>query len=685
MDNWFLGYCLNCPNGVRPGRIEVLCSLRKNSNGKYVTDRLAKEFQDEIGPSSSVFWPQSPAPPQDLTGCVVRFRATRTTEHGDLTTTRDWLRVNLRNSTWEVQRNGFKILEQGPEIQWRHEPRWVKGGATGELIYILQRASSTLIGPWKVGPAIPDNPGNRELISPRNRTFAYAIKDLPSDCIYSLKRGNGSSFDMLLYELDEVIGRAVDLATSKQLAKWLIERMNSVAKPAIERLDHDAPGWRIRIKEEIEAYGDYERQVSRERWNRIESILDDWVFEAESAEKLLQLPKFKAIVEGIAQAKIEEIVNAATGKIETEACLRAKIAVARFDREAAEAWSKVCAANEKYDEVVKDIQSRHDAVLERERALGDLKSHMEDSKARLVKDLAVYQSLMQIPSRPAVAESLATPRPVAPPEREAVTDGSNFVDSRLWPFLSCWHPGLSRSMSVILHGAVCGSKAVLIPSPAWARAYADALGTFASLTVLNVEPTWLGFGDIWRGGLGKCVESANQHKTRIELVLLRDFNRALPQCYARPLLDVIAGYCDRLPEPARGEWPSSLRLFACPAPPDEALPLTAEVLRHFAAIEPDPVASTKERPPPLIPGHVTPETWSQWLESASPAERVPAHNLFQEFGPLAFAATAESASIAKVLQACGFAEREARDAARDARISDPARYGPRQESAIGAS
>src|SRR5690606_34240598 len=96
---------------------------------------------------------------------------------------------------------------------------------------------------------------------------------------------------------DEGSGEPVDLATPKQLAEWLVQRLHATSPEIVARLDTEVVGWRGRIRDELEAYGDTERTLYRFRWQRLENALDDLAFEADSARKILQHPKFMAHVD----------------------------------------------------------------------------------------------------------------------------------------------------------------------------------------------------------------------------------------------------------------------------------------------------------------------------------------------------------------------------------------------------
>jgi hypothetical protein len=678
MDAWLLGYCLQCPDGSRFGRIAPLATLRKNAAGEFVVDRPAEELADVFGPSGLVFWPQNPAPPQDVSDCIVRFRCIPSPEHGDPETSRDWMRVlRAQNGGWDVQRHGFRLVDQGPDVQWHKDPRWIRSAAEGDRLFIRDRAGSRLIGPWRVGNEVASISGARQLLAHPlpNKAFSFPVKSLKSDSLFhdyipALRREQPLEF--LLYAPEESLGAPIDLATSKQLAKWLIERVVAAAPSLISQLDKEAQGWRGRIRDEIEGYLESDRQIFRDRWERLEGILEDLVFEAEEASRLLDDPKFQSRVDDLVRAAVEEKITAKAAEIEAAAQNATKQAIDALERQVGDVERRYVESKAKLDEVASELQARMSMLAERERAVSALSAHLDDSRERLARDIALYQSLLPGGVQPSVVSNDArTGKPPCRPLGEPIESESEFIDKRLWPIVDRWHRGQPRSMAVALHAAICGSKATLLPSPAWARAYADALGGTARLTVVNVQPAWLSFEDLWRGGLARCWERAILDPTAIELLLLRDFNRALPQCYARPILDLIAGFTEELPDPAGGVWPHNLRLLACTAASDESLPLTREVVCHFAAVQREAVVTSGRAEPPGE-GHVPFESWTRWCNPALASE--PDSELIGDFGPLARSTAAEVAAIARNLQATGMGAREAMRTARDVRVSDPTGY-----------
>src|SRR5262249_7710587 len=136
-------------------------------------------------------------------------------------------------------------------------------------------------------------------------------------------------------------------------------------------------------------------------------------------------------------------------------------------------------------------------------------------------------------NRPAPA--LPSLQPVGSP----ITSETLFLEKYLGPALARWAPFARSRVVPFLHAAVLACRWTMIPDPGWARAYFEALGGTARLTILTVEATWLRFADAWPGELEAAWQCAVSEPTVVHLICLRDLNRALPQCWARPLLDIL--------------------------------------------------------------------------------------------------------------------------------------------------
>src|SRR5262249_49776006 len=148
----------------------------------------------------------------------------------------------------------------------------------------------------------------------------------------------------------------------------------------------------------------------------------------------------------------------------------------------------------------------------------------------------------------------ATVSPTTPPIQHCRT----FLQDRLLPILAEWMPDITLPWAELLHHAIRACRWVLIPNPAWGLAYHAAMGGTATIQIVQVEPTWLCFADAWKGFVEQCWRAAYQKPESLHLLLFEDVNRALPECWARPWLDLIAGFREVLPVEEQFGWPENL-------------------------------------------------------------------------------------------------------------------------------
>lgn len=104
--------------------------------------------------------------------------------------------------------------------------------------------------------------------------------------------------------------------------------------------------------------------------------------------------------------------------------------------------------------------------------------------------------------------------------------------------------------------------------------------------IQNVEPDWLHFKDFWNNGLGSIWISAHENPDKIHFLLLEDINMSSPECYARPLLDVINGYRKIIPYGKTG-YPENLKILATKAStenPEIGLKLNKHTFKNWGAV-----------------------------------------------------------------------------------------------------
>ena len=79
--------------------------------------------------------------------------------------------------------------------------------------------------------------------------------------------------------------------------------------------------------------------------------------------------------------------------------------------------------------------------------------------------------------------------------------------------------------------------------------------------IQQIEPDWLHFSDFWKNGLGAIWKSAHDYPDKLHFLFLEDINMSSPECYARPLLDMITGIRMLIPF-GKTQYPGNLKIIA---------------------------------------------------------------------------------------------------------------------------
>ena len=108
----------------------------------------------------------------------------------------------------------------------------------------------------------------------------------------------------------------------------------------------------------------------------------------------------------------------------------------------------------------------------------------------------------------------------------------------------------------------------------------------ATYIIQNVEPDWLHFSNLWENGLGAIWQSAHENPDKLHFLILEDINMSSPECYGRPLFDMILGIRKVIPF-GKSPFPKNLRILATVASidnPEIGLPLNKATFNGWAAI-----------------------------------------------------------------------------------------------------
>lgn len=597
------------------GHIRVLARLRRRG-GVWQPD---PDFNPrDLGSTEKVFLTDASKLQKLAAGTPVRF-SIQPSSVEDLQPGHDRYVVgwNRREKQPEVEKSGAFLVLAAAHVTWRSKPRVVDYPGAPEDVKVYGREADFLIGPFNTVRG-SEGVELQILQGQGKKCFRY-----PLECVSEADRvlpvDESIAEFYLLNSLPEGDGQPVDLATGKQLAKWLLEEFREIGlSDFLRRLDQDRPGWRRELKDRCDALGDpAHRALMNERYSRFTEILEVLDFGKSQLEKLLESPHF--------EQKWEEAIETRRSELEADAKEKARSRIAVLDEDVRRREGRIAVLEQ-------ELSARRTELANLEQRTGGLIEHFRTERERLLRDFIAFEQLLRDrPRGTEIAESAPAPMRGTFPRLARFRDETSgpLVGSSLefvrGPLLARLrrhiHPAVREDLARLFHCLTLSCRAALVPDPGWTRAYVEALGEGGRGAMLQVEPHWMSFRDVWEAGLGTVWEDALANETQLHVLHLQDFDRALPECWFRPCLDLLAGLCDGLTPASQVGWPENLRIFASPAPDAAALPLSSFVVRHFAALCKRPVASEDIdilEPSFASSGGVLFAGWKSWQPNDSP-------------------------------------------------------------------
>jgi hypothetical protein len=664
MENrWFLGWVLSSPDGLKAGRVQVLASLKENSSRDYVVDRrIGEDVGIDLGKTDKVFWPQRPAS-DILPSTLVRFQCEQTNDYGsDDFPERDWWKIRQINNKWQCERFGNRVVEVDNFDFLNCDSPVLTGVNENEQVYLYDTSNKRYLGLWIVGKSIGEDRGKSIRPYPTQKDlFAFEKLKLPPGCEYVFPVNFERSpipRKYLLFRPKDSLGTRYDWYTQKQYADWCIEKLKGLAPEIFSQIAKLWPKWKEVLTDKLIELTSDQIIHNQSRWERLIRDFSYLQLESDSIRQLMTNEHFqKRIKEYIVLE--QQQASIIPSQANEDFVSRLKIQIIELQKQ-----------------LDTEKKSKADEISELNTKLGQYAEEI----LQLKKELKSVQEASSTHSESAFRYKNNNPNSEVF-EGTDLTVQNDFVEKRLWPILSQKYPnGIDKTLAKFLHAAVLGSKAILVPNPVWAKSYAEAIGPSAVFQTIHVEPIWIRFQDLWEGGLKSVWQNAHQRNDKLYFVLLRDFNRALPQYYARPLLDLIAGYSDFLEPADSTAWPNNLRLFVCPSKENESLPLTVEVLHHFSAIGRE-VGRPAIKAEILEEGYVRAKTWFNWLEEISKhlGTVLNQWNDLVEYEPITKTIQLDCKQITQVMITLRDRERDAIEYAKEIRFGIPKSYLPKSQ------
>jgi len=481
------------------------------------------------------------------------------------------------------------------------ESRPIHYGLPLDVCVYIKTKDNYYIGPWQTHK----NSEESVILKPKIRKEVYKIHVNDIDTGLIIKDyDSATGKEYLLEEPSVENATLIDASTNKQLTDWLVNCLISKAHDIFIKIDKEIPGWRQELRKAFEKLDPNE--VEYQKWDKVYNILKQIEFEHEQIVKLNTNEIFKKKYDNALiqyRSRIEEEIQEDMEKKKTDNERKIKI----YETKNAQLKKEI----EKTKKHLKTLKEKEDKYKE-------IAKHLDDARERIVKDYTGIVSLLnlnysenkfdyEIESQPPLNISNNSPIIEAP---------QDFINNRLYPSLNKWVPGINKVMAEYFNYAILCCKGVFIPDLRWAIAYKEAVDVIHS-EIIQTEPTWLTFSDAWKSGLNSFWLSAIDNPDYLHLLILQDINRSLFQCWARPILDMIAGYREYLPTRNKSFWPDNLRILAIPVHENDekgSFPLLENNVRNFAAIEKTQGTKNKSEQVDLLPGHVPFYIWQNWKQ-----------------------------------------------------------------------
>lgn len=636
MANYYLGYVEYINQERLIGRIRPLARLRKrSSDDAWVVDRAYEP--GDLGGTDRVFWPMIPRDQDGLTEQYVRFRVevnqkTQDSEREwhDFVVAAEWQNGALRR----VATLGIPILLEdrvfGPDRVLGSSHR-LRPEAT---VYRRRMKDTIIDGPWRVAK-LGDPP--RLCLQPKEDGYIveHRIDHLGSDSFHVWDEDHRETHMVFLAEPAKAGGRVIDLLPASGLAGWL-SRVLKRDMPLLANLELASPGWRGRVGDLLDAAADpVQRELERGRFSRLEAALDALAEDEARLDDLAELPRFKELLDAaigrevaMRREKIEADAKAESRRVVAEASQMRDQAKAAAEREKQALRREVEKVRAEVADTERLREEARTKVAADESSIRAAADYLVESRERIIRDFSAFHELIKNTRasgdglangyHPAVAKVFDVPlsaRIEVEPEGPAIDDPDVFLRERLAPLMAAWGAEATFEQAKRLHAALLACRWVATPCPSWGAAYAEAMGADARHRIVAVEPMWLAFSDAWGGEVEAFWREAVERRDALHLLIFADADRALVQCWARPMLDIVSGLRPTLPSGL--PWPENLRVMACPSADEAALPVPKWVVAHWAGVKAVPY-----RPDgPIVPGHVPFAAWSGWVMTPDDASR----------------------------------------------------------------
>ncbi len=367
----------------------------------------------------------------------------------------------------------------------------------------------------------------------------------------------------------------LDCKNEKQLFEWFREYLKLIDPAYVEVLDKNS-NWRKELPTFFNTLNDERRAVDIIRLKRIDDKF-----------RLIQLTK-NDITTYIEHSKnLKEVFLQALEKHKEDYKEEYQNELEQYKNQIEQQKTTLSAEIE----VLQTLKEENEVAIQTSAAsLEVIKSEintLQENKSRILQDFTIIKEVLQnhVPqttNNPTLPINSFILEEVKNRNFSAIQSSEDFEEQLKYQLhTKAFNPVFAQRIREILSYY----QAILIKDIRIGLAIAESTHN-AKYIIQHVEPDWLHFKQLWENGLGSIWESANQSPHIHHFLLLEDINMSAPECYCRPLFDIINGIRKHIPYSGT-PYPPNLKIMATISPfsePEIGLPLYKETYEGWGAI-----------------------------------------------------------------------------------------------------
>ncbi|EDM25761.1 hypothetical protein LNTAR_15132 [Lentisphaera araneosa HTCC2155] len=466
------------------------------------------------------------------------------------------------------------------------------------------------------GLTLKNESGEVRLCPPSNKSVVNCWKMSDIDQSLILNMGYAS---YLLAEPDHgLIHKEIDVQTEAQLSNWFKKQLKELTVfNSLNAKEQTEFSKILKTLIKDKEFRGNKRNVEQQRWSRVVEDLKVYQFSINEIKSLVKLPQWQKAFSSSIEANVssfkeeihsqlkgleDELVNKQeeykefeksfdSSKKNREADLDKAIHSKKliFEKEEKARLKQISVLEKDLKELEDDLLKRETQLVTYQKRFDSASERFKSTRQELVEDLSLFQNVLGFEAHKArVNEFNDDTEIVQLPLLEVEDTKHEVMVDRLKEEFSIWLPNTPKGYSKLLYLAIGGSKAIIVPDETYSCAFQAGQGERCRLSFIVVDPSWTRFKEAWEE-MSIVWSHALNNPTYQFLLHIQDFDMALAEVWARPLLNILAGFSQKLQVgPDCFSWPDNLKLIISPSIDKEnSFGLSPEVCAHFTAINPN--------------------------------------------------------------------------------------------------